>query len=382
MKYFSSLLFLLLIAGCTSENSRENSVQGVQTTDEPVIYLGADLSYVNEMLDCGGEFKKEGKIIDPYRLFADEETNLVRLRLWHSPEWTDYSNYADVKKAIKRSKALGMRILLDFHYSDDWADPGKQLIPNAWKDIASMNMLGDSVYNYTYGVLLDLDAAGLLPEMVQIGNETNAEVMMADFAENYDSINWERNVYLLNRGIKAVNDVSERVGKNVMTMLHIAQPENAEWWFPLAFDNGISDFDWVGLSYYPKWSKYSLSELSSVIESLRSEYGKRIMVVETAYPYTLDNADPANNLLGQDALIDGFDASPAGQRDYMIQLTKTVLQGGGEGVIYWEPAWISTGCSTRWGDGSHWDNATFFDFQNDNEALPVFDFFDVTLYSE
>ncbi len=380
-----SILVLLIMLGCGQEETGNAGNQELPIIDNGEVrvsapYLGSDLSYVNEMLDCGGTYRSEGEEVDPYQFFADKGNNLVRLRLWHTPDWTAYSDFDDIQKSIAKSKALGMAVLLDFHYSDDWADPEKQLIPAAWRDIESMEILGDSVYQYTFGTLLKLKNMDLLPEMVQIGNETNVEVMMPLPAENYDRINWERNTYLLNQGLSAVDNFNEEYGTSVETMLHIAQPENAEWWFPEAQANGIGDFDWIGLSYYPKWSEYSLSELSSVIVSLKSRFQKRIMIVETAYPSTFHNADPANNLLGQDALIEGFGATPQGQKDYMITLTQTLLEGGGEGVIYWEPAWISTDCGTRWGDGSHWDNATFFDATNDNEALPVFDFFDQANY--
>ena len=100
------------------------------------------------------------------------------------------------------------------------------------------------------------------------------------------------------------------------------------------------------------------------------------MIVETAYPFTMENADEAGNILGMEALVDGYPATPKGQLNYLIDITKLIIEGGGEGVIYWEPAWISTSCSTPWGKGSHWDNATFFDAQNNNEALPAFEFFD------
>lgn len=339
------------------------------------IYLGADMSYVNEMEECAGVYREAGKPADPYKVFADAGMNLVRLRLWHTPEWTNYSNFNDVKKSLRRAKNSGAEVLLDFHYSDDWADPGKQLIPKAWKEITDQKILGDSVYNYTKKVLMELDKEGLLPEIVQIGNETNSEVMMPLPAENYDSINWQRNTFLLNSGLRAVSDVEVLLGVEIQTMLHIAQPENALWWFPEAFENGINDFDWIGLSYYPKWSEYALNDVSKAITSLTSQFQKRLMIVETAYPSTLINADPANNLLGEDALVDGFPATPQGQKDYMITLTREVIRAGGEGVIYWEPAWISNSCNTRWGQGSHWDNATFFDSQNNNEVLQSTDFF-------
>ena len=98
------------------------------------------------------------------------------------------------------------------------------------------------------------------------------------------------------------------------------------------------------------------------------------MVVETGYPWTMTNADSGPNLLDEGALLPGFPATPKGQKDYLIALTQTVIDHGGDGVVYWEPAWVSTGCSTPWAKGSAWDNATFFDFHHHNNLLPGIDF--------
>ena len=371
MKYLQPLLFaaiVILFNSCTDEM--------------PGFYLGADLSYVNEMEDCGGAYRDNGKTVDPYQLFAREGCNLVRVRLWNNPEWSGYSDYRDVEKTIRRSKDAGMEVLLDFHYSDTWADPQKQIIPAVWKNITDIQVLGDSLYNFTYLTLLKLHEKGLLPELVQVGNETNIEIMQPEKAMNVDSINWPRNAFLLNRGIAAVKDAAMKADEDIGVMLHIAQPENALWWFEQAKQAGVKGYNWIGLSYYPKWSTYKFDDLPKAIDSLRMRFAKRVMVVETAYPHTFMNADSAGNILGEDALIPGYPATPKGQLKYMTDLTKLVLEGGGEGVIYWEPAWISTHCSTPWGKGSHWDNVTFFDAANGNEALPAFGFFAKKNYND
>lgn len=365
MKRIMYLFLAILLSQCTGTPESKSE-----------IYLGADLSYVNEMLDCDGTFLSNGEVIDPYKLFSDKGANIVRVRLWNDPDWTAYSNYQDVKRTIAEAKKHQMKVLLDFHYSDEWADPQKQYIPAAWKGIDDVNILGDSLYAFTYNTLMKLGEAGLMPEFVQVGNETNSEILLdVSAAEHNSPIDWERNAYLLKRGLQAVRDVSSETQQEIGSMLHIAQPENALWWFREAVQNDITDYDWIGLSYYPKWSEYGMDELSSALDSLKKTYEKRIMIVETAYPYGFDNIDQASNILGQDAIIEGYPATPQGQLDFMIDLTKITIEGGGEGVIYWEPAWISTSCSTRWGQGSHWENATFFDALNSNEALIAFDFF-------
>ena len=200
--------------------------------------------------------------------------------------------------------------------------------------------------------------ANLLPDIVQVGNEINGMILQQG---ELKAINWERNSYLLNKGIKAVRDISTEKNKKIGVMLHIAQPENGLWWFEQASQNGVTDFDWIGLSYYPKWSSYSLNTISTALTSLVNTYKKRLMIVETAYPFTLENVDAAGNILGEDALIPGYQATEQGQLDYLNKLKEVVKNSGGEGLVYWEPAWVSSSCSTKWGQGSHWDNATLFD---------------------
>ncbi len=369
MKLARIAFLLITIAGLYSCNDQSGKVS------PQTFYIGGDLSYINEILDCGGEYRSEGKLVDPYALFAEKGTNLVRLRLWHNPEWSGYSDFEDVKLAIKRSKAEGMKILLDFHYSDTWADPQHQVIPKAWENIEGLSQLSDSLYNYTYRTLDDLNATGLLPEFVQVGNEVNIEIMQDSATMNVDSINWNRNLTLINAGLKAVKDFSEQSGHDIQRMIHIAQPENALWWFEQATKNGIADFEWIGLSYYPKWSTYGLEELSVALDSLIRTYQKELMIVETAYPHSLVDVDSAHNILGEDALIQGYEATPNGQLLFMQRLIRETAIAGGRGVIYWEPAWITSDCRTKWGQGSHWENASFFDGENGNEALPIFNIF-------
>ena len=338
-----------------TEEEEENEEE--ENPEEFSFYYGADLSYVNEMEDCSAVYKNaNGVEQDVYEIFSEAGANLVRVRLWHTASWTNYSNLADVKETISRAKAEGMDVLLDFHYSDTWADPNAQLIPEAWlSNINNTAVLGDLLYDYTFDTLTELASENLTPDIVQIGNEINPMILQEE--ELVWPIDWTRNAYLLNKGISAVRDFSS----DVEVMLHVAQPENGLWWFDEATQNGITDYDWIGLSFYPVWSDYTLNNVGNPISTLISTYNKRLMIVETAYPFTMNNADSANNILGEDALISGYPATQQGQLDYLNQLKSVVENAGGEGVVYWEPAWVSTDCTTLFGQGSHWDNATLFD---------------------
>jgi len=317
------------------------------------------------MQDCGATYQVNGEAQDVFALLAAQGTNLVRARLWHNPTWTAYSTLADVEKTFRRAQEVGMSTLLTVHYSDDWADPGQQRFPAAWQDITDTTELAQAVYDYTREVLLTLNEAGVLPGFVQVGNETNGGLL-----KNMVGLDWPRDAQLFNAGIRAIRDVTNELGYGPQIVLHVAQPENTGWWFREAAANGVTDFDVIGLSYYPQWSRLNIAQTGGQINALRQTYGKEVMIVETAYPWTLDAAaESADNILNQGLRLYGI--SPQAQHDFLFDLTQATINNGGLGIVYWEPAWVPTGCETRWGQGSHWENATFFDFQNNNELLPA-----------
>ncbi len=342
----------------------------------PDFFLGVDLSYVNEMDDCGAIYRENGLPVDAFTLFRDRGANLVRARLWIEAEWTEYSNLEDIKKTFQRANQAGMFTLLDFHYSDNWADPSKQAIPESWKDLSEEELV-QAVYDYTYQTLLDLNRNHLMPDFVQVGNETNSGLL-----KKVSGLDWPRDAALFNAGIQAVRDAGRKTGSNPKIILHVAQPDNAGWWFTEASAHGVTDFDIIGLSYYPQWSMFSISDLGAHITYLRETFQKDVMIVETAYIWTIDAVEEtASNILNQG--IRGYPFSTDGQLQFMIDQSQALISNKGQGVVYWEPAWVSTPCHTRWGQGSHWENATFFDFNNENEVHKGIDFLNTPyLYPE
>ncbi len=337
------------------------------------IYFGGDLSYVNEIEDCGARYSYAGRVMDPYEIFRAAGANIVRLRLWHTPTWTNYSTLADVKRSARRAHQHGMQVMLAFHYSDTWADPQKQTIPAAWAGIENREQLAQALYTYTRDTLLELDREGLMPTIVGVGNETNTEILRPADTSGIP-IDWPRNAALIQAGIRGVQDAAQASGKRIRVLLHIAQPENLRPWMADALQHDVTGFDIIGLSFYEKWSSMSVAELGAVIADARTRYGRDVMVIETAYPWTLQHKDPMGNLLGNDALADGYPATPAGQKRYLLDLSRTVLDNGGSGVVYWEPAWVSSSCTTLWGRGSAWENATLFDFSKRHRALEGIEF--------
>lgn len=336
-------------------------------------YKGVDLSYVNEMEDAGIVYKDNNVVKDVYQIFSDYGANLVRVRLWHNPTWTNlnsdgknYSGLADAKKTIRRSKDKGMAVLLDFHYSDTWTDPSKQWVPSAWAALTTTDQLKTALYNYTYNTLTELDNEGLMPEFVQIGNETNGNMCVTEGAtsELYP-VDFARQATLMNAGIQAVKDVGAVGTITPKTVIHIAEPKKVYSFFQNAVANGLSGFDIIGISYYPVWhTDHTYQGVGQLVKSLKTDFGKDVMIVETGHTWTVESMDNANNVMSGSA--SGFAApSPEVQKDFLIKLSNAVAANGGIGVIYWEPAWVSSPATTLWGTGSHWENATFFDFSND-----------------
>ncbi len=368
MRYLSVLLIFSLTPGSFCQT----------------FYFGNDLSYANQMEDCGAVFKENMQPKDVYRIFADHGSNLVRVRLWVDPIWqnslsqpegvkSQYSDFDDVKETIARSKAAGMQVMLGFQLSDFWADPGRQLIPARWLGVANnLPALKDSVYNYITGVLAELEEDTLMPEFVKIGNETNDGILKhTTVDENWNaggsvSNSWSRHAELFNTAIKAVRDVSDTTAIKPKIVLHCAGLNIVSWWYQNVINYGITDFDIMGFSYYYAWHGSSIKSLGSKIRSLKSSYpGYDIMVVETGYLWTTRNFDALGNIIN---IPDpGYlPVIPEKQLEYMVDYTREVMRSEGSGVIFWEPAWVSTPCRTPWGKGSSHDHVVFFDPDSNN----------------
>ncbi|MEO1436576.1 MAG: glycosyl hydrolase 53 family protein [Bacteroidota bacterium] len=340
-------------------------------------FLGADLSYVQEMEACGATYFSNGTSVDPFQLFADEGATLARFRLWHTPAWHDnlnsgqrFSDLADVRSSIQRSKQAGMEALLSVHLSDTWADPSNQLVPAAWLDVVDLPFtLADSVYNYFTAILQDLHSHQALPKIIQIGNETNKGILLSPTDNAVWTLNWQRNTILFNHAVNAIRDFEAQSGESIEIMLHIAGPNDVAWFVDQFVQNGVTDFDWIGISYYWQWHQpATIESTGDIIEQLLIDHpGKRVLIVEAGYPWTTGFNDNAGNILSA-SHPDYAPLSPAKQADWLIDLTQSVFDHGGHGVVYWEPAWVSTTCNTQWAQGSHYENATFFDFNNNAQS--------------
>ena len=371
------LVLILLVSACDPNKGgtdpEEKEIKPPYSLDEFV--MGVDLSYLNEVMAKGGIYADQR---DPYALFAEEGANVARIRLWNNPTWirdlyqneeeTLYSGFQDVVTAARRVKGAGMEWCLDFHYSDNWADPGKQNTPEAWKGL-EINTLTDSVYQFTYTTLATLKALDLSPAFIQIGNEINSGILHP--TGHYLMNDWKNLGQLVNAGIRAVRAVYPDENAPQI-ILHVAQPENIRWFFNgLTISGGVTDFDVIGVSYYPVWSEVPLVALDGYLRTARNDFGKEVMIMETAFPWTNEGADNYNNIMGGTDSIGAYPVTTDGQLAFMATLCQEVIDAGGLGVFYWEPGWISCDMITQWGTGSSWENCTFFNFQDNNSLLPV-----------
>lgn len=342
-------------------------------TDSGLI-KGVDISTLCEIEDNGGIFKENGNPKDALEIFKDHGIDYIRLRVWHTPE-NGYCNLAKTLSMASRIKNLGLKLLLDIHYSDTWADPAHQTKPAVWQNL-SFQELKDSVYIYTYNIISALKNQSTLPDIVQIGNEITCG-MLWDDGRVCDQFNtpqqWAQLSELINEGIRGVNE-SLNPGDTVKIMIHIDRggDNSGSQWF---FDNLLSqnmDFDIIGLSYYPWWQG-TLSELELNVNDLAQRYYKEIIIVETAYPWTLDWYDNTHNIVGDPGqLHQGYPATVEGQTNFLNDLFNIVMDAPdnkGLGLFYWAPEWISISSL-----GSPWENVTLFNFSGELlNSISVFD---------
>ena len=340
---------------------------------EPI--RGADISFAPQVEDAGGAFSDRRGVRSVEDILADNGANWVRLRLWVDPP-AGYSDLDSVKEMALRAEEAGLEVLLDLHYSDFWADPGKQPIPAAWEG-QDLDELAQTVRTYTRDVIAELAAQGSPVDMVQIGNEVTAG-MLWPVGEIYaeDPGRWSEFATLVQAGIDGAR-AGNPEGHDLRTMIHIdrgGDNAGARWFYDHLLEQGV-DFDVIGLSFYPFWHG-TLTDLRDNLHDLAARYDRDIVVVETAYAWTLDNGDDLTNFITSPSdLLDGYPATPVGQEDFVRDLravVRSVPAGHGLGFFYWEPEWLPV---VGWepGAGNPNDNMTLFDWEG--QALPSIDVF-------
>ena len=321
-------------------------VKKVENLPEDFI-LGMDISSVLAEEASGVRYYDfDGNEADLFRVLAENGVNFIRVRVWNHPFDQDGNGYGggncDINTAVeigKRATANGMKLLVDFHYSDFWADPGKQMVPLAWKGM-DIEAKTEAVYQFTKECLEQLKAAGVSVGMVQTGNETNNLLCGEKL--------WFNIQYLMQAGARATREVYP----DALVALHFANPEKAGSYKTYAQKMAYYqvDYDVFATSYYPYWHG-TLENLSQVLTEIADTYGKKVMVMETSYAYTPEDTDFSGNTIGDGGgIVKDYPFTPQGQANAIRNITDTVVNrtnGAGIGVVYWEGAWITVG-NTSW----------------------------------
>jgi arabinogalactan endo-1,4-beta-galactosidase len=317
---------LLLLIFYLSVNCSSSTNTPIDSNQSLVVFAkGADIGWITEMEAAGVKFyDKEGTQQECIKLLKDKGINSIRLRAWVNPA-KGWNNTKDVVVKSIRAKNAGMRLMIDFHYSDDWADPGKQFVPSAWSKMSYTDMR-TALYNYTKGVMDTLKLNGITPEWVQVGNETNDGMMWEIGRASKSMANFAS---LVKSGYDAVKSVSP----DTQVIVHLSNGYNNSlfrWMFDGLKTNGAK-WDIIGMSLYPTWAPEGLSGWATVnnnclinMNDMVARYGTPVMVVEVGMP-----AD-------QPAMANAF------LKD-IISKTKSIKDNKGLGVFYWEPQ-----CYAKW----------------------------------
>ena len=322
---------------------------------------------LKQVEENGGLFYENGNQIDPIQLFKDKGINTARIKIWHTPS-LNYNNLESVLEIADRANSVGLDLLLDFHYSDTWADPSSQTKPSSWVDL-TFEILCDSIEQYSRHVITKLKNQNTLPKYEQIGNETDCGLLWPDgyvCDESNNDSQWYKLGTLFMHAINGVKSAIE-TQDTLEIISHVSSGGN--WFFNNLIEQGV-DIDILSISYYPMWHG-TLADLVQNMDELGNEFQKPVLIVETAYPFTLQWNDSTNNILGLDTqLLNGYEASEEGQLSFLHDLMSLVDENNhGMGICYWAPDWISTNQF-----GSPWENQALFDFDGELlDAISVFD---------
>lgn len=345
-------------------------------------------------------YNEDGEEEDLFKILADSGVNYIRVRVWNDPFDEDGNGYGggnnDVQTAVtigKRAAKYGMKLLVDFHYSDFWADPNKQFCPKAWRG-TEPDEKADLLYDFTVESLNEIIKGGADVGMVQIGNEINSGMS----SERSD----EAVMTLLKAGSRAVRDVAAKQKQDIKIAVHYTEIENFDDTINRAqvLENYEVDYDVFGVSYYPFWHG-TMDNMTEVLSSIKEQFGKDTCVLETSYPYTEEDGDCSGNSVSAGDALDEYPISVQGQATAVRDVIAHASDGGALGVFYWEGAWIPVGSdydsnsklweeygsgwassyagsydandAGRYYGGSSWDNQAFFDFEGHKLAsLDVF----------
>ena len=317
----------------------------------------------------------DGEEQDVFMTLSEAGVNYIRLRVWNDPYDENGNGYGggnnDLPTAIelgRRATEYGMKVCIDFHYSDFWADPKRQHAPKAWEGM-EIDEKCDALYDYTKDSLTQLLEEGVDVEMVQVGNEINngmaGEYYLPDVTQ------------LLKSGTKAVREIADTYNKDIQVVIHYTNIESNGEIDSLAsnLQNNDVDYDIMGLSYYPFWDG-SFDNMQRISKYIQKTYNKKVMIAETSYCYTSEDGDGSgNSLVGTDDIVKGYPATVQSQATMVRDVCAAANEAGLEGVFYWEGTWIPVGPATAdnspiWEKyGSGWASSYASDYDPNDAGL-------------
>ena len=368
---FSILLILAMLIsmfGCDGGENNSNDDPGYIPTEKiegsPIyvekvenlsddFIMGMDASCVPALEASGVKYYNfDGEEQDVYQTLAEAGINFIRVRVWNNPFDAEGNGYGggncDIENCIeigKRATKYGMKLLVDFHYSDFWADPAKQMVPLAWKNM-SLDKKTEALYQFTKESLQKLKEAGVKVGMVQIGNETNGTFC--------GETKWPDVAKLMSAGSKAVREELP----DALIAIHFANPEKEGSY--MSYANNLNyygvDHDVFASSYYPYWHG-TLENLTKVLTAINQKYGKKIMVMETSYAYTAEDSDFSGNTISDaGGVIKNYPFTVQGQATEVRDVIECVANiPGGIGVCYWEGTWITVGQNSWEENSAKWE---------------------------
>jgi arabinogalactan endo-1,4-beta-galactosidase len=354
--------------------------------------IGMDVTTLEETESLGGKFYENGEEAPLFDILKRHGVTSIRLRLWNNPFNEKGENYGaggcdidTVLRAARRAAENGMNWMLNFHYSDFWADPGRQLIPKAWQGL-NMDQLEKAVYEYTKETLARCKNEALYPAYTQIGNEITNGLLWPSGKVDYDKVSGDPVSYSNMTRLLKAGAAAARESGDVKIIFHLERScDNVRYrqWFDAVKAAGV-DYDIIGVSYYPHWHG-TMAEVSDNLNDISARYNKDVMVVETAYPFTDKHYSglPGVSLVinGEMTLPDGssppYPLSVEGQCNFLRDLVKMVKSVKRcTGLYYWEPGWLpldgstwSTGSARKYigeehkAGGNEWANNCLFDYK-------------------
>jgi arabinogalactan endo-1,4-beta-galactosidase len=318
---------------------------------------GADISFLPEVRESGNVFyNQQGQVEDMLVTMQRAGMNTARLRIWNAPS-DKHSSVDEVASLADELHHKGINVWLTMHYSDWWADPGKQNPPKRWENL-EVAVLADSVYHFTKHVVQRIK-----PDIIQIGNEINNGILWPQGHINQKT----QLIQLLDAGVKAVRDASPAT----KIMMHYAGYAGASSFYSSL---GQLDYDLIGISYYPFWHGKSLDSLRLALGELHTTFRKDVIVAEVAYPFTFDYDDAVGNVIGlPEQIHPDYPPTPQGQWDFLKALKYLCWNTNGvTGYCYWAPEWVSLyGKDSQ--RGSAWENQALWDYEG--RALPSLQWF-------